>query len=257
MLARRTNSHKGENGRVLIVGGSDNYVGAPALTGLAVLRSGADLAIIACPETAGYAINSISPDLITVKLSGKTLARRHEPRIAKLAESADVVVLGPGLGTNPETKMTVRNLCRRISKPKVIDADALKALDKIPENCILTPHAGEFEILFGCKPTREELKKRASEDKIILLKGPCDLISNGKEVKENCTGNPGMTVGGTGDVLAGLVAGLVAQGVKPLDAAFLAAQVNGESGDLLLKEKGYGFTASDLLEVIPRVMKEK
>jgi NAD(P)H-hydrate epimerase len=256
MLERKHDSHKGENGRVLVIGGSEDYVGAPGLAALAALRTGADLAVVATPEKNAFALNSLSLDLITVKLPGNHLEPRHVPRLARLAEKSDVTVMGPGLGEHRGTREAVNLLCGKISKPKVIDADALTALKKIPHNCVLTPHSGEFKQSFNREPSEGEVKSRASEDQIVLLKGEVDVVSNGVDVRQNTTGNPGMTVGGTGDVLAGIVAGLIAQNVPLFDAAFLAAQINGEAGNLLLKEKGFGFIASDLLEAIPKVMEK-
>lgn len=257
LFERDPESHKGQNGRVLVIGGSEDYVGAPALCGLAALRSGADLAVIAAPEKAAYAMNSLSPDLITYKLNGKALEPSHYSQIMRLADKADVVVIGPGLGASARTAEAVKKLCDRIDKPKVIDADALRAMRKIPPNSVLTPHAREFEDAFKAKPTRENLQKLAAKDRIILLKGHVDLISNGVEVRENQTGNAGMTHGGTGDVLAGLVAGFIAQKLPLFDAACLAAYVNGKAGDLLFERYGYCFIASDILGVIPQIMAEQ
>ncbi len=253
MLERKHDSHKGQNGRVLIVGGSDDYVGAPALAGLAALRAGADLVTIACPERVAFAINSLSPDLITSKLRGTVLSPSHYPKVMKLAENADCIVMGPGLGTSVKTKDTVKKFCDKINKPKVIDADALKALEKVPKNCVLTPHTKEFELLFKVKPTRQKIQELAKKDQIILLKEPIDLISDGIEVRENPTGNAGMTVGGTGDILAGITAGLIAQGMPLFDAATMAANINGRAGDMLYQKYGYSFIASDLLGLIPYV----
>jgi len=244
--------HKGENGKVLIMGGSEDYAGAPALAGLAALRSGCDIAVIAAPEKTAYAINACSPDLITKKLQGTVLATAHVPMLVKLAEEFDCVLIGNGLGTATETADAVRMLCEAIDTPKVIDADAIKARPQA-RNCIVTPHAREFELWTGKKATKANAVKASRRDCITLLKGPVDIITDGKRVTENRTGNDGMTVGGTGDVLAGLCAGLVAQGRPLYAAACEAARVNGLAGDFLLAETGYGFLASDLLGIIPRV----
>lgn len=251
MLKRKHDSHKGQNGKVLVVGGSEEYVGAPALCALAALRTGADLATIMSPEKTAFAINSLSPDLITVKLSGRTLQPSHYPEVIKQAEKADVVVIGPGLGQSKRASEAVKKVCEKIDAPKVIDADALKALEEVPENCVLTPHAKEFEALFNEKPTRQKVRENAGKNKVIVLKGFTDLISDGLDVKENHTGNSGMTVGGTGDVLAGVIAGLIAQKTPLMEAALLGTEINGKAGDLLFEKYGYSFTASDLLAVIP------
>ncbi|MCK4327268.1 MAG: NAD(P)H-hydrate dehydratase [Candidatus Diapherotrites archaeon] len=247
--------HKGENGRVLVIGGGEDYVGAPALAGMAALRSGCDIAVVAAPEKAAYAINSMSPDLITKKLLGRELSTTHVPVLAKMAEGFDCVVIGPGLGEKPGTLEAVRMLCSEIKAKKVLDADALKARPVL-RNCIVTPHAKEFEVLFGKKATKANAKKAAKKDCVVLLKGPTDIITDGSRLVENRTGNDGMTVGGSGDCLAGLVAGLVAQGMPLFKAAAEAARVNGLAGDALLEEMGYGFVASDLLDVIPLIALE-
>ena len=251
---RNPDSHKGDNGRVLVMGGSESYVGAPALAAMAALRTGADISVVATAEKAAYAINAWSPDLITKKLAGKFLAVGHVAGLAKAAKGFDCVVIGPGLGDKKETAAAVRKLCEKIKVPKIIDADAIKARPRL-ENCIVTPHAREFEVLFGEGGTRASVKKHARADAIVLLKGHVDVISDGKRVAENRMGNAGMTVGGTGDVLAGICAGLVAQGMPLFEAAKEAARTNGLAGDLLKKEFGYGFVASDLLGAIPEIMR--
>ncbi len=239
---------------VLIIGGSKSYVGAPALAAMAVLRTGADISAVAAPEKAAYIINAWSPDLITEKLTGDFLASRHVAPLVKAARGFDCVVIGPGLGKREETAAAVRKLCEKISIPKIIDADAIKAKPKL-KNCIVTPHAKEFELLFGERGTKASVRRHARGDAIVLLKGHTDLISNGTAVAENHTGNPCMTVGGTGDVLAGICGGLVAQGLPLFEAAKKAARISGLAGDLLKKEMGCGFVASDELGAIPHVMR--
>ena len=243
--------HKGENGKVLVIGGSGGYVGAPALAAMAALRSGCDIAAVAAPEKAAYAINAMSPNLITKKLDGTHLTTSHVHVLVEAAKEFDCVVIGPGLGKKKETMEAVRMLCRAIKKKKVLDADALYAKPSI-KNCVVTPHAKEFKALFGKAGTKANAKN-AAKGFVVLLKGKVDIITDGKRVAENRTGNDGMTVGGTGDVLAGLCAGLVAQGASLYKAAQDAALINGLAGDALLAEMGCGFLASDLLETIPYV----
>lgn len=247
--------HKGQNGKVLIIGGSEDYTGAPALAAMAALRSGCDIVVIAAPEKTAYAINSLSPDIITKKLVGNWLSLVHVPVLLEMSEEFDCVLIGPGLGQKKETMEAVKVLCKEIKKPKIIDADAIKAKPLL-RNCIVTPHAKEFEILFGKKPTKANAVKAAGKNRIVLLKGPVDIITNREKLVENKTGNNGMTVGGTGDVLAGLCAGLVSQGMSLFKAGSEAAKINGLAGDLLLEEMGYGFIASDLLEAIPLVLRK-
>nr|KJR74002.1 MAG: NAD(P)H-hydrate epimerase [Thermoproteus sp. AZ2] len=266
-FARRADSKKGDHGRVLIIGGSAEYSGAPMYVALASLRAGVDLAILAEPEPAAQAAKAYSPDLIAVPLKGDRLRPAHVEELIKLAERADAVAMGPGLGLEPETQEAVRMLFGRLlgRKPLVIDADAIKALSGARaegRGVVFTPHAGEFKALTGAEaPT--ELRQRMEVAKgeaakigaVILLKGRYDVITDGSRVRVNITGTPAMTVGGTGDVLTGLVAAFATKAKSLLDAAALAAFVNGLAGEEAAKELGFHITASDLLKYIPMVIR--
>jgi len=260
-IERNKNSHKGSNGRILIIGGSELYTGAPALAALAALRTGADLVHIAAPQRAADACASFSPDLITVPLTGKYLTQTHLKTIEPFAKEADCVLIGPGLGRSKETEKAVLSFIKTCKVPLVIDADALKAVSTnlkaiAKKECVLTPHRKEFELLSGKKSEAENVRKFAAHhNAVVILKAPTDVIADDKKVKFNTTGNAGMTVGGTGDVLAGVVAGLIAQGLDLFDAALKGAKINGIAGDGCKSRMGYGFTASDLLEEIPAAMK--
>ncbi len=263
-FGRDADSKKGDNGKVLVVGGSERYSGAPLLTALAALRAGIDLAVILAPHPASTAHKAYSPDIISVPLDSHILEKRHIDLVIKHAERSDVIVVGPGLGTEEETAAAVRELARRLGGRRlVVDADALKALrGELPSGSIVTPHAGEFELLFGVRPPgdvedRAGLVRRMAEasNTTILLKGRIDVISDGRQVKLNVTGCPGMTVGGTGDVLAGIVAAMWTKTDSPLHAAALGAFINGVAGEEACREHGYHFTASDLLPIIPRVIR--
>ncbi|MBC7219119.1 MAG: NAD(P)H-hydrate dehydratase [Hadesarchaea archaeon] len=271
---RKTGSHKGDFGRLLVVGGSSRYVGAPALVGMAALRCGVDLAVIAAPERTAWTINSLSPDLITVKLRCQDLEPSAIPDISQELKSATAAVIGPGLGARPETLEAVAKLARLLREehpklPAVFDADAFKALAKetgLLSNTpwVVTPHAGEFKTLTGrVLPAdlngRIKLVRKAAQELgcVILLKGHVDIIASAKgDLKLNHTGNPGMTVGGTGDVLSGTVGAFLSQGADPFRAAAAGAWVCGRAGDLCLKEMGYEFLASDVINKIPEVFKE-
>ena len=263
MFLKKRGEHKGENGRILVIGGSEDYIGAPAFVGLAALRTGTDIVVIAAPEKAAWAINSLSPDLITKKFEGDFLNFDNVKDLIELSEDFDVVLIGNGLGLEPSTMDLARELVERIPQPKVIDADALKALhDAEFTNAVLTPHEKEFEILSGEK-LPEDLEKKAAIVKrfsrrniIITLKGQTDIITDGEKVKYNKTGNSGMTIGGTGDVLAGITAGLLAQSKDLFNSAYYAAYLNGKIGDYLLRKKGIGFTASDMIGLIPEIKKK-
>lgn len=261
-LKRPAVSHKGDAGRVLIIGGGP-YSGAPALAALGALRAGADIVTVAAPKSVSDIIASFSPNLIVKKLSGNILVDEDVPIISKLIEKHDVVVMGMGLGNDKRTICAIQKIIP-LCKKAVIDADALSS-NIIPlchENIILTPHAGEMKRLSGKGvPDKnlertEFIKNFSKENKVtVLLKGAIDIVSDGKEVRANRTGNPGMTVGGTGDVLAGLTGALFARCRSPLEASACGAFINGRAGDLAFKEYGYGLLATDVIDNIPEVMK--
>jgi NAD(P)H-hydrate epimerase len=182
-------------------------------------------------------------------------------------EKSTAIVIGPGLGSHKETISALEklfDLVRHMKKPALIDADAIGVYGackiRFDSPLVLTPHPGEFEELTGKKP-RMELKekikdvKKAALDKqaTILLKGAVDIVSDGKHVKLNSTGNPGMTVGGTGDVLAGIVGALISQGYEPFEASAAGAFINGAAGDVVCHEKGFHIVASDLIQQIPTI----
>jgi hydroxyethylthiazole kinase-like uncharacterized protein yjeF len=265
---RPPHSHKGDFGRLLIVGGSEVFSGAPTLVALAALRTGVDLAYVAAPERTAYAISSLSPDLITIKLEGKHLNPRNVSVLKSYLESANAVVLGPGLGLHTETREAVKTLigeAEDAGKPLLLDADGLKAFAefkrplKVP--LVLTPHAAEYAILTG-RNLSDDLNERVSDVQkataelraVMLLKGHVDIISDGSRFKLNFTGNPGMTVGGTGDVLSGIVGAFLAQEVDPFEAAVAGAFINGAAGDFVCTEKGYHMVSTDLIDRIPRVI---
>lgn len=263
---REGDSKKGDNGRVLVVGGSLDYYGAPVLSAFGALNSGADLVFLAVPEVNFDVTRCYSPDLIVRKYRGDFFNPSAVESVLDLASTCDSLVIGPGLGTNQGVKEAVVEVLGKIKIPAVVDADALKALagEKIRGDVVLTPHPGEFKVLTGVKlssglDARIEAVEKWSRKvgAVILLKSPTDIISSpGGNTKLNMTGNPGMTSGGTGDVLAGLVGGFIAQGLRTFDAACCAAFVNGYAGDDLYPEKGYSFTAMDLALQIPYSMKD-
>jgi hydroxyethylthiazole kinase-like uncharacterized protein yjeF len=267
---RPSESHKGDFGRVLSIGGSETFSGAPTLVALAALRAGVDLAYIAAPEKIAYAISSLSPDLITLKLEGTHLNPDNLETLRPYIESCNAIVVGPGLGLHPETKKAVKAIIETVEKekkPLLLDADGLKAFAgfkrKFAAPCVLTPHAGEYAILTGRKPPETipekvlEVQSAAAElNAVILLKGPVDVVSDGKRSKLNFTGNPGMTVGGTGDVLSGIVGAFLAQHSDPFEAAVAGAFVNGAAGDFVLEEKGPHMVATDLISWIPSVLND-
>ena len=265
---RPLESHKGDFGKLLVVGGSETYSGAPILVALAALRAGVDLAYIAAPEKTAYAISSTTPNLITIKLEGTHLNLNNMSQIRQFLEKVTALVIGPGLGLHPETKKAVREIvvaAEETGTPVLLDADGLKAFAEFQRPLrvplVLTPHVGEFSILTGKELSStleervEKVKKTAAKlNGVILLKSSADIVSDGERVKLNFTGNPGMTVGGTGDVLSGVVGAFLAQGANPFEAAVAGAFVNGAAGDFVRSERGYHMMATDLLDWIPRVI---
>lgn len=258
-------SHKGQNGRVLIIGGSRDYSGAPSLAAMAAFAGGVDLAVVACPNELSPIIRSYSPDIIVRSLSADFLNPKDTDELIRLSENFDAVVLGCGIGREDETSLAVNDLAVEIEKPLVLDADALKlvgpgVLPRRIHETVITPHAGEFKEFSGLgvpsnMQKRINVVKEVSRESetTVLLKGKVDIIARNDKLKLNSTGNPGMSVGGTGDCLAGLIGALLAQGHDGFEAAFLGAYINGRAGDMAQQEYGYNFKATDLLRFIPRV----
>jgi len=265
---RPPESHKGDFGRLLVIGGSETFSGAPTLTALAAMRTGVDLTYVATPTKTAYAISAMASDLITIKLEGEHFKNENIDVIKRWLKRSDGVVIGPGLGLNEETTSAVEETFKIIEeskKPLLLDADGLKAFadfkHQVEFPLVLTPHAGEFEILTG-KKTETQLEKKvdqvkkaaASLNATIILKGNVDVVSDGENVKMNFTGNPGMTVGGTGDVLSGIVAAFLVHGYTPFRSATAGVFINGVAGDLALREKGFHLVPSDLIDWIPDVI---
>lgn len=255
VTGRASASHKGQNGRVLVIGGGP-YSGAPALSAMAALRAGADLVTVAAPGNVSETIAGFSPNLIVRPLSEDHLSPDDLPTIRELLPRHDVVVVGMGLGRDPETREALAAIVPECGK-MVMDADSL--LPGIPLKGIITPHESEFRRVCSIKvpPGRvqnETLMSFARDMKLtILLKGEVDLITDGQVVRGNATGNAGMTVGGTGDVLAGITGAFYCK-ASPIRAAVAAAFVNGTAGDLAFEEKGNSLLATDVVENIPLAM---
>ncbi len=242
---RREDAHKGEHGRVLVVGGGD-YTGAPALASLAAYAAGADIVTTAVPERIAGIVASYSPNLILRGLSGDRITMKNLEEVEKLVKKHDVVLAGMGVGENEEFGEFIVELLKSCKKA-VLDAQGI--VSEIPENCecVITPHAGEFRRVFGDVDVMEAARKAGS---VILLKGREDTITDGKQLKVNFSGNAGMTVGGTGDVLAGVCAALLCRD-DAFHAACSAAFVTGFAGDVCLERQGYNFTAMDVVEALP------
>ena len=273
---RDSSSHKGNNGRLLVIGGSKDYSGAPAIAGMAAIGAGADLVYVASPQNAAEAIKSTSPDLIVKSLEGDKLSLKHSDEILSLVDNVDSVLIGPGAGIDEDTSKLFNILVTKIKKPIVLDADALKQVElsliKNREDIILTPHIFEFKSFFKVEDDLKldidsydfskvdenitEFQKIIRQIKgTVVVKGKYDLILSGNKFKINKSGNAGMTVGGTGDALAGISASLLSQGLSSFDSASLATFINGLAGDEAYNIKGNGFSATDLVSYIGSVIK--
>ncbi len=261
-------SHKGMNGRVLVVGGGP-YTGAPALAGFGAYRIKVDLVRIATPARSYLPVAGYSPNFIVHELGDDVLTEEDVPRVMDLIKNVEAVLIGPGLGNADGTLHAIREIIRGCDRPMVIDADAITAVSKDRsvlngKTGVITPHAGEFMTLSGEKlPMDYELRRKPAMELAetlgftILLKGRIDVIADGHRCKLNRTGNAGMSVGGTGDVLAGEVVGLLSRGVAPFDAARMAAYVNGAAGDLAYQTFGFSLLATDVIDSVPIVLKRQ
>ncbi len=251
---RIENAHKGMHGRILIVGGGV-YTGAPALAAIAALNAGADIVTLAVPEKIYEIIASFSPNLIVRKLKGERIEKKNIPEIERLLEKHGVVVMGMGTGDPEFSEVAAEILKTGKIKKAVLDAEAItKEIPKEVE-CILTPHRGEFKKVFGKDPDQENVKKMAEKiGATVLLKAKEDIISDGGKVRINKAGNAGMTVGGTGDVLSGIVGAFFAMG-DALWSASAAAFISSTAGDICFQELGFNFTALDVASKIPIAIK--
>lgn len=260
--------HKGTFGKLLLLCGSLGYTGAAYFAAMGALRAGAGLVYLGVPESI-YAIEAVKlnePVIFPLPEKDGMLAPEAIEAIRDRLAKVDAVLLGPGLGQSPGTLAVVQTVLREAACPVVVDADGINLLAghrdilrEIPGKWILTPHDGEFARLGG----RLEQGRMAGAvglaqelGGVVLLKGHETCITDGKLCYRNKTGNPGMAVGGSGDVLAGIVTAFLGQGLPPLEAAACAAWVHGAAGDLTARELGqYGMLPMDLLERIPRLLK--
>ncbi|MDK2795214.1 MAG: ADP-dependent NAD(P)H-hydrate dehydratase / NAD(P)H-hydrate epimerase [Archaeoglobaceae archaeon] len=248
---RFDDAHKGMHGRVAVIGGGE-YTGAVAFASLSAYHSGGDIVITAVPESIKGIVASFSPNLIVRGLKGDRITPRNLKEAEEIVRKCDVAVIGMGVGNNPEFREFVEELLKSCKKA-VLDAEGITK--NIPEGveCILTPHRGELKKNFNAEP--KDLQKIAKEiGAVILLKGKEDIITDGFRTKVNRTGNAGMTVGGTGDVLAGICGALLC-----LDDAFhsacASAFINGFAGDLCLERYGYNYTSMELIGMLPEAFR--
>ena len=264
---RKFASRKGDNGKVLVLGGSYFYHGAPILSSLAALRCGTDLVYTCVPKINVQATRAVSPNLIVLPLVDAKLTRGAVHKLlGVIPKELDSATIGMGLAIQDleALKLLVTSLLNQDVRLS-LDASALVS-DILPliknKKVVVTPHAGEFKRLFGELPSDSKkerisiVEKYAKENALtILLKGPTDIISDGQKTYLNVKNTPAMTVGGTGDVLSGLVAGMLSKNRNPIEAAAAAVFINGKAGMLAQKNHGLHIVATDLLEFISDAMK--
>lgn len=261
-------AHKGNFGKLLLLCGSKGYTGAAALAAMGALRAGAGLVYLGVPECIYQieAVKLLEPIVLPLPDQNGMLSCEAINELVTLLPKMDVVLVGPGLGQSEDTYLVVRWILENFCGPVVLDADGINVLethkDVLRERTgptILTPHAGEFERIGGdLSITRCDAAVALARDLhiTVVLKGHETVITNGECGYVNPTGNPGMAVGGSGDVLAGMLAGLLGQNIPVLEAAACAAWLHGAAGDICEREIGqYAMLPSDLLDVLPRLMK--
>lgn len=272
LLQRKPDSHKYDYGHVLVVGGSPGMVGAPLLVGKAAFRTGAGLVTIASSAAVTDKLERRVEEIMTLSLSSEASEAISALDMFIKDRKVSVIVIGPGLKNEPWTAALISHLLQTAELPLVIDAGGLAIvqhhidqLDKaVSKNIVLTPHTGEFQRFLDkpLPPNRLELKPVAAQfvrkhHVTLVLKGePTYVASPGEELYENTTGNPGLATAGTGDVLSGVIAGIIAQGIEPRRAAPAAVYLHGLAGDLAAHEKTEpGMIASDVIEAIPAALK--
>ena len=269
---RPRDSHKGVGGRVLVVAGSKYYVGAPLLTALSAARTGVDLVYLASPREIAFTAASKCSTVIPYPLRGETLSREDLEGIASMMERVHAVAIGPGLGREEETlEAAARIIELAVEKrvPLVVDADGLKAVAEsdtsLAETVILTPHRGEARLLSGVDAAPLEQARSISRrlGATVLVKAPRDAAcSAGGLCRENRSGVAAMSVGGTGDVLTGVIAGIMAKrnsilgDPSPLNSAITGAYLVGRAGELAYGRLGESLTALDIVEVIPGLLRD-
>jgi NAD(P)H-hydrate epimerase len=270
---RPVDGNKGSFGKVLVVAGSRGMTGAAVLCASGALRGGAGLVRLAVAEELLSIVATANPCYLTSALPQDVegrIAGHAEADLLALAGANDVVAVGPGLGRSDGLSGLLSVLLGKVSKPMVLDADGINAFQGRADRLrgrtaplILTPHPGEFARLLGSDiPTvqarRQELAARFAADHgiILVLKGHATVVTDGRRVYHNTTGNPGMATGGTGDVLTGLIAALLGQGLAPFAAAQLGVHLHGLAGDLARDDLGEAsLIATDLLEYLPRAFR--
>jgi NAD(P)H-hydrate epimerase len=263
---RRPEVRKYYYGSLLVIGGSKLYSGSPAFNALSAYRTGVDLVTVLAPHRAANIIASFSPNIIAYPLKTDYINKTNMEELLNFSNNKTAVVIGGGMGREKKTLIAVDDYLHAINLPCVIDADAIYAFADnkngfLDKNFVLTPHSHEFFVLTGRKvgfdmPERVEAVRSAAAEikKVILLKGPMDVISDGNRVAINASGSPLMTKGGMGDTLAGICGALLARGIDSFLSACAAAYINGKAGEIAGSVFGESVTATDLIDAIPKVL---
>jgi len=271
---RAADAHKGQFGHVLVVAGSRGMTGAACLAGKAALRAGAGLVTIALPESQQPVVASRVVEAMTLPLPETpdgTLAFAAKEQLLDRAARCSTVALGPGLSTHPETQELAREVVLNSTVPCVLDADGLNAFAGTAERLkyargplVITPHSGEMARLLGTSAQKVQSERLAIAEQtardwdcVTVLKGARTIAAGAAGTFINPSGNPGMATGGSGDVLTGVIAGLLAQGLDPLHAAAAGVFVHGTAGDAACRDKGQrGLIAGDIIRMLPEVLKQ-
>ncbi len=275
IMNRKRESHKGDYGRLLLIGGSAPMPGAISLTGLAAMRSGAGLVVIATSSFSSSAVSAFSPCYMVEAFAGEyskkddfDIGRDILAGLEERREWASVIAIGPGLSQESHLQRMVTQLYANAPQPMVVDADALNHLHQAGTDLsrhngarILTPHDGEFARLMSARDvTRAALEKSAIElansaNLTVVFKGHTTLVADWETEWRNDTGNPGMATGGSGDVLTGIISALIGQGLSPVEAAKAGVELHGLAGDLAAEKQGeVSMIATDIIEAIPESM---
>lgn len=265
---RDPQAHKGDFGRILLLCGSRGYTGAAALAALGALRCGAGLVYLGVPESIYTIVATKLLEPVVFPLSDKNgmFAADSTDLLSEKLKRMDAVLIGPGVGLSEGSERVLTHVLTSFNGPIVIDADGINLLKAHKDilrgrtaPVILTPHEGEFARFTGCPITdrvRDAAELAGDLGVIVLLKGRNSVITDGSVCYINPTGNPGMAVGGSGDVLAGMITALLGQGISPLEAAACGAWLHGAAGDICAQELGqYGMLPSDMIHVLPRLLK--
>ena len=265
---RKLDTHKGDYGKLLLLCGSRGYTGAPALAAMGALRSGAGMIFLGVPQSIYEIIAGKMLEPVVCPFADKNgmFCSKATSQFDKYLSKADAVLIGPGLGQSKDVLKVVSYVLKSYNGPIVLDADGINVLEKHRDILrdrtsvtIITPHEGEFARIGGISTGDKLTSASLLADElgvIVLLKGHRTVVTDGKTAYINNTGNPGMAVGGCGDILSGIIVSLLGQGLAPLEATACAAWLHGAAGDVCSQEIGqYGMLPSDMLCVLPRLLK--